>query len=105
MNKFIFLRDKHVLYRVIIADILFIQSCKDYVVINLMSRRFIIHKTMSSLQEKFPDFYRVSRFHIINLEKVDKIEEREIHIGNERIPIGGGHYKDNFYREIKKWKI
>lgn len=53
------------------------------------------------MEEKFPDtsFMRVHRSYLVNMDKVDAIEEDDILIGSARIPVGKT-YRDKLMKRI-----
>ena len=107
MKKFIFAKDRGILHKIFLDDILYLTSSKDYVLIKVVDRRFIVHTTMTSMEKRLEthNFCRTSRAHIVNMEKIDRIQDHEIQIGNERVPIGGRMYRKNFYEKLKEWQV
>lgn len=104
MRKFIFLKEKRILYRIFIDEILYVESLKDYVYVVLEGKKFIVHTTLSSIPEKIPGFLQISRSQVVNPERIDRIDHPEIHIQDRRFWISD-LYKENFYQKIEKWKI
>ena len=68
----IFVKSKYQLVKVKTKEIYFIEALKDYVRINTVDNRYIVHSTMKSIQEKLPpsDFSRVHRSFIVRLDKI-----------------------------------
>ncbi len=71
-------------------DILYIQSCKDYVEINTKAKKFLYRSTLKKMQEKLSDlhFIRVHRSYIVRKDRIDSISNRQIVLEKKVIPIG-----------------
>ncbi|MCB0395537.1 MAG: response regulator [Flavobacteriales bacterium] len=84
--------------RVKVEDILYVEALKDYVVVNTVSERYTIHSTMKDIQKKLPTkhFVRAHRSFIVNIDKIDIIEDSNLIIGVDKkvIPIGGSYKED-----------
>ncbi|MCB0428498.1 MAG: response regulator [Flavobacteriales bacterium] len=84
--------------RVKVEDILYVEALKDYVVVNTVTERYTIHSTMKDIQKKLPlkNFVRAHRSFIVNIDKIDVIEDSNLIIGQDKkvIPIGGSYKED-----------
>ncbi len=104
-DKEIFIKKNNSLIRVKFNDILWIEALENYIVINTVSDRFTIHLTMKSIENQLPSirFKRVHRSFIVNLNRIDSIEDNAITIkaseGKKVIPIGKS-YRDKLLNEI-----
>ncbi|HHZ65807.1 MAG TPA: response regulator transcription factor [Flavobacteriales bacterium] len=100
----IFVKSKYQLVKVKTQEIYFIEALKDYVRINTIDHRYIIHSTMKSIKEKLPaaDFARVHRSFIVRLDKISAIEFPNIIIEHDmkHIPIGSS-YKNELMNKLK----
>ena len=100
----IFVKSKYQLVKVKTKEIYFIEALKDYVRINTVDNRYIVHSTMKSIQEKLPpsDFSRVHRSFIVRLDKIVLIEFPNIIINHDKkfIPIGNS-YKEELMNKLK----
>ena len=82
------------LRKVELADILFVEGMKDYVMVNLASQKqpLVTHLTMKAMEEMLPSgrFMRIHRSFIVALDKVDsvsatgdvKVGERLLHVSD-----------------------
>ncbi|MFQ3212493.1 MAG: DNA-binding LytR/AlgR family response regulator [Marivirga sp.] len=97
----IFIKSDGKIIHLKLADILFIEALADYVVINTEAKKYIVHHTMKGVEKKLPEgrFVRVHRSFIVNLEKIDFIEDLSIHIKVKSIPIGAS-YKEKLYKTM-----
>jgi len=79
--------------RVNYTDILWISALENYVVLNTFNNRYTIHFTMKSIADQLPSnmFQRVHRSYIVNMTKLEMIEDNCIVIKTkttkEVIPI------------------
>jgi DNA-binding LytR/AlgR family response regulator len=98
-----FIRINNKMIKIDIFDILVIEALKDYVIIYTSNEthRFISSMKEMELKLKGSIFVRVHRSFIINLSKIETIEQLNIRLQNfnKNIPIGRS-YKEDFYKKI-----
>ncbi|AXY72863.1 DNA-binding response regulator [Paraflavitalea soli] len=84
------------LVKVVLAEILFAQSMKDYIRIITTTGQHITHLTMKSLLQLLPEqqFKRVHRSYVVNIRHIDRLSKEAVTIGQTTIPLGE-HYKMN----------
>ncbi|MDI3526636.1 MAG: two-component system, LytTR family, response regulator [Tenuifilum sp.] len=105
-NREIFIKKNNSLVRVRYGDILWIEAMENYVIVVTPNERFTIHLTMKSLENQLPSerFKRVHRSYIVNVGKIESIEDNIITIkvldGKKTIPIGKS-YRDLLLKELK----
>lgn len=95
-------------YTVVIDDILFIKSAKDYCIFYLVHDKTILVKTsMDALLKKIQyksTFIRVHKSFVIALDRIDFIKNnKEIAIAQYNIPIGR-MFKKAFYSQLENYK-
>jgi DNA-binding LytR/AlgR family response regulator len=78
------------------ADVLYIESIKDYVKVKTGEREIITQQKISYLEESLPreQFLRIHRSFIVNLEKIDAYSATDVEIGKHSIPIGRNYKND-----------
>lgn len=71
-------------------DILYIEALSDYVTFCTKEKKYIVHSTMKDLETKLPNakFLRVHRSFIVNIDKIELIEDSCIIINKTNITIG-----------------
>ncbi|MEL7339172.1 MAG: response regulator transcription factor [Bacteroidota bacterium] len=80
--------------RIDFAEILYIESLKDYLRIVCKSQRVVTKSTISAFAQNLPDnFCRVHRSYIVNLEEITAYTKQDIEIGEQEIPIGLSYKK------------
>jgi DNA-binding LytR/AlgR family response regulator len=78
------------------ADILYIESIKDYVKVRTADKEIVTQQKISYLEESLPreQFIRIHRSFIVNREKIDAYSATDIEIGKFHIPIGRNYKTD-----------
>ncbi|NOU59114.1 LytR/AlgR family response regulator transcription factor [Marinifilum caeruleilacunae] len=101
----IFIKSNSSLVRLNYDDILWIEALENYVVVNTYQEKYTIHFTMKAIEEKMPAarFSRIHRSYIVNLSKIEMIEDNSVVIetdgGPKSIPIGKS-YRDKLMGDI-----
>jgi DNA-binding LytR/AlgR family response regulator len=90
-HPFIFVKiDKKRMKKIFFNEILVIESLKDYLKINTLSGKYIIHSTLSDFTDLLPErnFLRIHRSYTIAIDKIDAVEGNSIEIEGLRYVIG-----------------
>jgi DNA-binding LytR/AlgR family response regulator len=105
-DDYIFVKADRRMFKVHFSDILFIEGLKDYVVIYLENQKVITLMNIKTINDLLPKnfFVRVSKSYIINVNKIDSVDNNSIYIGKNEIPIGN-IYRDFFFNEFVTKKI
>nr|WP_314898077.1 response regulator transcription factor [uncultured Flavobacterium sp.] len=96
-NPFIFVKiDKKKMKKIFLNEILVIESLKDYLKINTLTGKYIIHSTLSDFTNLLPerDFIRIHRSYTIAIDKIDAVEGNSIEIEGLRYVIGRSYVDD-----------
>ncbi|MDY8138387.1 response regulator transcription factor [Aquimarina sp. 2201CG5-10] len=96
-RAYIFIKiDKKKIKKVYLDEVLSIESLRDYIRINTVSNKYIIHQTLSSFTEELPSekFIRIHRSYTISIDKVETIEGNSIEIAGIRYPIGRSYINE-----------
>jgi DNA-binding LytR/AlgR family response regulator len=85
------------------AEILYIESIKDYVKVHTADKEIVTQQKISYLEESLPgdQFLRIHRSFIINRNRIDAYSATDVEIGKFHIPIGR-NYKSDVMRELSK---
>jgi DNA-binding LytR/AlgR family response regulator len=98
LPDFFFVHVEYSLVKITIAEIAYIESMKDYVKIFLTDQRkpILTKSTLKNIEEKLPGkkFMRVHKSYIVNLEKIERIRNKEIQIGTAEIPVGEANWEE-----------
>lgn len=80
--------DKH-LKKILLSDILFIESLENYVLIHTDTAKEVVRMTMKQLSELLPrkSFMQVHRSYIVNLQHVKGVEGNMLLVGSRKITV------------------
>lgn len=89
-EAFIYLKDGKKMIKILLRDILYIESLKDYVRVRTREKTVTAYQRISYLEEKLPEdrFMRIHRSYIVALDKVEAYSTPFVEIGKTEIPIG-----------------
>jgi len=99
-KDFMLIKADHKVHKVKYADILYIQSMREYAAFYTTNGRIIALNSLKKLETELPkQFLRIHKSYIIASEKVTTLEGNMVYIGDEKLPIG------NFYRDAVMKRI
>lgn len=89
-KPFVYVKSEKSMVRVLLEEILFVESIKNHVRIISKNDSIITLQKISQMEEKLParHFLRVHRSFIVALNKIDKFSTTNLTIGSKVIPIG-----------------
>lgn len=89
-QAFVYFRIDRKMKKVMLDDILYIESMKDYIKLFTSEGMLITKQSIGSVEEMLPgkQFARVHRSYIISLNNIKSFTAELIEIGNTNIPIG-----------------
>jgi DNA-binding LytR/AlgR family response regulator len=88
-DSFIYVKSEKKNVRVLLKDILFIESIKDYIKIHTIDKTIITQVSISAIEQRLPDnFLRIHRSFIIAKDKITAFTQHDLEIGKYQIPIG-----------------
>jgi len=89
-EPFVYFRADRKMVKLMLQDILYIESMKDYVKVITVTGQIISKQSISSVEEMLPEnkFIRTHRSFIISLEKIKSFTSELIEIDKATIPIG-----------------
>ncbi|MBD1396868.1 response regulator transcription factor [Pontibacter sp. JH31] len=95
-EAFIYLKADKKMVKVMLSDILYIESLKDYIRVKTETKEIISYQKISFLEEKLPTdkFLRIHRSFIIALDKIQAFSATAVDIGKTEIPIGRFYKND-----------
>lgn len=77
------------IYQLTLGDILFVETCGDYVTVYCTDKKLVVHGTLKSWEEKLKgsSFLKIHRTAIVNLSKIDHLEGNLLRIGEHKLPV------------------
>ena len=99
----LFLKVDKKFIKVLISEILYIESLKDYVRVRTRDHSFITYQSLTEITEKLPSdqFARVHRSYTIALGKINGIDGNCVDIDGKLIPVSRENRQDLF-RKLHK---
>ena len=105
MNKLIadhiFVRSQNNNVKVLLKDVLYIESVKDYIRIHTPAQKWMVKGGITAFATQLDRrFLRVHRSFIVNMDQVTAFTKQDIEIGTLEIPIGES-YKQEVLRRLR----
>ncbi len=103
-DAFLYFRIEKEMVKVLLAEILFIESRKEYIMLHLSpGRSLLVKQSIGSLEKLLSPhrFIRVHRSFMVAIEKVSSYTNTQLRIGTHEIPVGR-LYKNHFEEYIKR---
>ena len=88
-DSFIYVKSEKKNVKILLKEILFIESLKDYIKIHTIDKTIITQVPISTIEQRLPDnFLRVHRSFIVAKDKITAYTQHDLEIGKLQIPIG-----------------
>lgn len=90
-----FVRVNSVLEKISLNEILYVEAMADYVQIQCTKQRYVVHSTMKSIEQSLPSslFFRIHNSYIVRLDRISKIEDNSVLIGDKLVPVSRSKIK------------
>jgi DNA-binding LytR/AlgR family response regulator len=86
---FIYVKSEKKNVKILLKEILFIESLKDYIKIHTVNRTIVTQVPISAIEQRLPEsFLRIHRSFIIARDKITAYTQHDFEIGKYQIPIG-----------------
>ncbi len=98
---FIYIKCDRQNVKILLQDILYIESIKNHIRIFTPEKNYITLLTISQVEEKLPPqhFIRIHRSFIVAISKIDQFTNGQVTISEKTLPIGR-HYKQEVMRRL-----
>jgi len=103
LPDFIFVKSEYKLVKIMLNDILYIESLRDYIAIyTTKNEKIMTLESLRNMEQTLPaaNFVRVHKSFIVSLSKIKFVERNRIIIEDKHIPVGESYQKD-FYDKLK----
>ena len=90
-EAFLYFRSDRKMVKVMLDDILYIESLKDYVkTVRAPDKPLVVKKPLSAVEELLPDnrFIRIHRSFIVSIKKITAFTQTDVEINGVEIPVG-----------------
>ncbi len=83
-------------------EVLYIEALSTYSVLVTTTQKHIVYMTLKALSERLPftHFVRVHRSYIVNLQRIEAVEDHMLKLGNYEVPVGKS-YQEEFSRHLR----
>lgn len=87
---FIYLKSDRKMVKVMLDDILYIESARDYLKVVTRTQTIITRQTISAIEAMLSDndFIRIHRSYIVSVNKIDSFTHEAVEVGKHELPIG-----------------
>jgi DNA-binding LytR/AlgR family response regulator len=87
-QPFLFIKEKNVLKKIMLNDILFIEAMGDYIKIHCTDKWYTASSSLRAMEEKYSQYFlKVHRSYLVAVSKIESIDESVINIGKNMIPV------------------
>lgn len=100
-EKHFFIKSGKKIIQIHWAAINYIEALKEYMSIVTDTEKILVYKRMSELEAIMPgNFVRIHKTFMINLDRIQKVEDNLVFINDREIPLGKT-YKEEFFNSLK----
>ncbi len=107
-NNFFFLKTdgKNKFVKVFANEILYVESLKNYVNIQLKNTQIITYNTLKNIKDHLPSsqFIQTHKSYIVSIKHINKIDNDSVWIEKKELPIGNT-YKKFFFETVNNNKL
>jgi DNA-binding LytR/AlgR family response regulator len=102
-DRFLYVRADRKMVKVMVDDIRYIESLKDYVRIFVKDQQIITKQTITALEEMLPEneFMRIHRSFIVAVKKVDSYDHHSVFVNKAELPVGP-LYKQEIMKRLSR---
>ena len=96
-----YIRQGDTFQRINWEDILFAEAMQNYVKLHFKEKTFVIHQTMTSLEDILPKdyFFRIHNSFLVNVSRIEIISGGRLFVNGQELPISK-HRKEAFLNSI-----
>lgn len=100
-RNYLLVKSEFKVFRIMFDDILYIESMREYVAYHTREKRILSLGSLKGLLSELPSsqFIRIHKSYVVNIAFISAMEGNMIHIGDQKLPIGG-MYKDELKKRV-----
>uniref|UniRef100_UPI00321801F8 LytR/AlgR family response regulator transcription factor n=1 Tax=uncultured Draconibacterium sp. TaxID=1573823 RepID=UPI00321801F8 len=97
-EEYIYLREKNVIHKIPVSEIIYVESFGDYVKLHTPDREISSRATISSIEKALPEkyFIRIHRSYLIAKKRITSFSPVMVTITGKEFPIGTRYRKSTF---------
>ncbi|MBO4753976.1 MAG: response regulator transcription factor [Bacteroidales bacterium] len=102
-NSSLLIKADYKLYKINYDDLLYIEGQHEYVSFYTKGKRITALYSLKSLEEQLPrdKFIRVHKSYIVSIDNISEIEQLNVTVAGQKIPIGGS-YRESLLERLGK---
>ncbi|RZK89210.1 MAG: LytTR family transcriptional regulator, partial [Hymenobacter sp.] len=83
-------------------NVLYIEALSTYSVLVTPTQKHIVYLTLKNLAERLPfdHFQRVHRSYIVNMQRIEAVEDYMLKLGPYEVPVGKS-YQEEFSKNLR----
>ncbi len=96
MDNYFFVKSGYKIQKIMINEIIYVESMGDYIRFYLDDKKVVALLSLSKIIELLPEekFIQIHRSYIINIEKINFIQNNIISLGQYQLPISKSRKKE-----------
>jgi len=100
-DGYVYIRAGKKIHKILLKDILYIESFKDYVNIHATDRSITARQTLTSIENTLPEdrFMRLHRSYIVSIDHITGFTSTTVDINGKELPIGR-NYKQQVFKHL-----
>ncbi|MFK7923938.1 MAG: LytR/AlgR family response regulator transcription factor [Bacteroidia bacterium] len=105
-EAFLYLKADKKMVKILLKDILYIESLKDYIRVKTNHKTVTAYQRISFMEEKLPEnrFLRIHRSFIVAKDKIDAFSPPSVEIGDITLPIGR-NYRSEVLKSLNEQNL
>lgn len=95
-SAFIQLKVEKTIIKLAIKDIVYIESLKNYIKVNMVNEAIVVYKSLSALEKELSTskFLRIHRSFIIGIDYLDSFSPSKVTVNKTELPVGRKYKED-----------
>jgi len=100
-DGYVYIRAGKKIHKILLKDILYIESFKDYVNIHATDRSITARQTLTSIENTLPEdrFMRLHRSYVVSIDHITGFTSTTVDINGKELPIGR-NYKQQVFKQL-----
>lgn len=101
-TEYFFIKSGRTLHKILLKDIFYFEGEKEYVRVVTPTSKLLVYRRLKDIEQQLSgSFARVHNSYIINIARLDSIQDNHVFIGSKQIPISD-KFKEAFMKKIRE---